>query len=348
MLHRHHGKIAFAALVVTAAVAAIVLAKAGSSTLALFNTPRLTTAPDGRQPHRSATAQSAAPASVRAHQRAVKQHTGFLSLGTAGTIAAVDSIFSVTALIGLAALLVKNRLDARERREYGLYEVHLSMHDDARPRDLHDMVEALAAAVREWPVTRLRYGQPFFAIELHYGPEQDGMEFLIALRCERDLVGALQSILANAYPDVRVGQTRGGQPTPLPGRLRRPGYILRFRKERPFIYPIGTGEEDDASPTMEAIAQTQVMAGVPSSVRLHFTPAPLAMEGWARRKFRIHENRLARSEQRLIHRDAGLRSVLNQEEMRDAGRAHRHRHVLAGGAGCRADRRARQPHCGDA
>jgi hypothetical protein len=63
------------------------------------------------------------------------------------------------------------------------------------------------------------------------------------------------------------------------------------------------------------------MVGVPSSIRLQFTPAPLGLEGWARHKFRAHEDRLARSEQRLIRSDAGLRSVLNQEEMREAGRA---------------------------
>ena len=54
-------------------------------------------------------------------------------------------------------------------RDYALFEVHLSMHDDAERRDLKDMVEALAAAVREWPMDRARHGQPFFAIELHYG-----------------------------------------------------------------------------------------------------------------------------------------------------------------------------------
>ena len=37
--------------------------------------------------------------------------------------------------------------------------------------------------------------------------------------------------------------------------------MLRFREERSFIYPLAVREEDErASPTMEAVAQTQAMA----------------------------------------------------------------------------------------
>jgi hypothetical protein len=204
-------------------------------------------------------------------------------------------------LLALGALLVKARLDAREARDYALFEVHLSMHDDAERSDLNDMVEALAAAVREWPVQRARHGQPFFAVELHYGAAPQGMQFLIALRCERDLAGTLESILASAYPDVRVGQVDGGAPAPIRARLRRPGHVLRLRKERPFVYPLADRDPQDAgSPTMEAIAQTQAMAGVPSSVRLQFTPA--------------------RSEQHRATSRSGFQSALDQEEMRSAGR----------------------------
>jgi hypothetical protein len=310
--------LAFAALLLTVALAGVALTLSGGRALSVF-------APHGNATAGTTKTATAPPPSpiVAAPSPPVQRTSqpGVWSLATGARIAAADSIVAIAGLIALASLIVKNRLDARERRDYRLYEVHLSMHDDAKPRDLHDMVEALAAAVREWPLDRARYGQPYFAIELHYGQGRDGMEFLICLRCERELAVTLQSVLANAYPDVRVGQIHGGDPVPLPGRLREPGYVLRFRKERPFIYPLAAREEEEASPTMEAIAQTQVMAGVASSVRLQFTPALLTMEGWARRKFRAYEDNLARSEQRWILRDAGLRSVLNQEEMRDAGRA---------------------------
>ncbi|MGB0094612.1 MAG: hypothetical protein WBP81_19030 [Solirubrobacteraceae bacterium] len=60
---------------------------------------------------------------------------------------------------------------------------------------------------------------------------------------------------------MRNRQFDGVDPEPIRGRLREPGYVLRFRKERSFIYPLAVREEDErASPTMEAVAQTQAMA----------------------------------------------------------------------------------------
>ena len=316
---------ALASVALSAALAAAAISVTGGQLLRVFAPrPTVLTAPEPTRGSRSPPGAVAklAQAHSRARPSSARVAHGLLSFATALQIAVVDSVVGVAGLLAIGALLVKNRLDARELREYALFELHLSMHDDAKPRDLKDMVEALAAAVREWPMNRARYGQPFFAIELHYGAGRRGMEFVIALRCERDLAGTLQSVIANAYPDVRVGQIDGGEPEPIRGRIREPGYVLRFRKERSFIYPLAAREEDEgASPTMEAVAQTQAMAGVPSSVRLQFTPAPLRMEGWSRHKFRAHEDHLARSEQRWVLRDAGLRSVLNQEEMRGAGRA---------------------------
>lgn len=322
-MHSHHRTIAIASLALSAALAAAAISLAGGQLLRVFApSPTVGGARKPAQGSRPPPSPAARLTRARARPPASRRAHGLLSVATALQIAVVDSLVGVAGLLAIGALLVKNRLDARELRDYALFELHLSMHDDAKPRDLKDMVEALAAVVREWPINRARHGQPFFAIELHYGTGGRGMEFVIALRCERELAGTLQSVIANAYPDVRVGQIDGGEPEPIRGRIREPGCVLRFRKERSFIYPLSAREEDEsASPTMEAVAQTQAMAGVPSSVRLQFTPAPLRMEGWSRHKFRAHEDHLAQSEQRWALRDAGLRSVLNQEEMRSAGLA---------------------------
>jgi hypothetical protein len=307
-MQRHHRILALVAVAATIAVAVAVLASGGLSSLGQLATPHPASAHD---PQAATPPRASHPA----------PSGGAWTISTALEVAAADSIAGCALCVALGLLLVKQRIDARETREYGLYELHLSMHDDARPRDLKDMAEALASAVREWPLDRARHGQPYFALELHYGPGRGGMEFILALRCEQSLVVALESIFANAYPDIRIGHVSAGAPAPIRGRLKQPGYVLRFRKERPFIYGLTARDEDDASPAMEAIAQTQVMVGVPSSVRLQFTPAPLGMEGWARRRFRVHEDHLARSEQRVVLADAGLRSVLNQAEMSEAGRA---------------------------
>jgi hypothetical protein len=315
----HDRLFAILALALTAVVAGVALGVAGGRLSSLFH-------PTPAPVHRTTLASGSHSSRFRSPRRKPSRqpragHVGLLTLHSALALAALDSVICTTVLLALGALLVKARLDAREARDYALFEVHLSMHDDAERSDLNDMVEALAAAVREWPVQRARHGQPFFAVELHYGAAPQGMQFLIALRCERDLAGTLESILASAYPDVRVGQVDGGAPAPIRARLRRPGHVLRLRKERPFVYPLADRDPQDAgSPTMEAIAQTQAMAGVPSSVRLQFTPAPLAMEGWARRKLRAHERKLARSEQHRATSRSGFQSALDQEEMRSAGR----------------------------
>jgi hypothetical protein len=322
-MHRDGRTFALVALLVTATACGLVLSQGGSRLASLFAPAPPTRG--RRLPLRDVATTSRRARHVVASAHSARAHStssGLLSLATALRIAAVDFLASLAALIAAAMLLIKGRIDARERRDYALFEIHLSMHDDAKPRDVKDMVESLAAAVREWPIDRARDGQPFFAVELHYGSGPSGMEFVIALRCERDLAGTLQAIIANAYPDVRVGQVDGGDPQPVRGRLHVPGHVLRFRKERAFVYPLAAREtEVDASPALEAVAQTQAMAGTPSSVRLQFTPAPLVMEAWARRKFRSLENRLARGERSGGPAQAGLRSVLHQEEMRSANRA---------------------------
>jgi len=225
----------------------------------------------------------------------------------------------------LLARTIRRRLAQRERRRYGLYELRLSMHDEAKVQDLEDMVEALHNLVCEFPEQRALHGQPYVAFELHYGPAGQGMEWTICVRCERDLVASVDGIVAAAYPDVRVGHVMGETPTEIDGRLPVPGYLMRFCKARAFIYSINTDDlggrhaSAQASPIMEAIAQAQASLGRPSSVRFQLTPAPHAIEAWARHRFERYENRLKRSELWGLP-EAGTRSVLHQDEMRDARR----------------------------
>lgn len=220
---------------------------------------------------------------------------------------------------GSVTWLTIRRLRRRKTRDYGLYEVHLSMHDQAKPRDVEDMVEALGNAVREFPEERARDGQPFIAFEMHYGPADSGYEWTLAIRCERDLVSTIDGILAAAYPDVRLGHINGEAPQALRGTLPMPGSILRFRKDRPFVYALSTAEDEDASPPIEAIAQAQVALGKRSSVRIQLTPAPGPVEAYARRRYHRHENKLVRSESWGMT-EAGLRDQLNRQEMASAKR----------------------------
>ncbi len=195
-------------------------------------------------------------------------HHGWLTFGHVLLIIGVSFLLSVLSLAGWGVYIARRRLANRLLREYGLYEIKLSMHDEAKEQDLADMVEALANTVREFPEQRSRDGQPFIAFEAHYGPGPAGeMEWVLCVRCEKPLAASIDGIISSAYPDVRVGYEFIGPPKEIGGTLPVPGHVLRFRKDRSFVYPISDDGEKASSSPIEAIAQTQVAAGVPSTVR---------------------------------------------------------------------------------
>ena len=229
------------------------------------------------------------------------------------------------ALIGLLAMaLVGRRIGRRSRREYALYELHLSTHDQAKPQDLEDMVESIANIVRAWPAERMRDGQPYLALELICGRTPHSrsgreMQWSINIRCQPRDVAALDGAISAAYPDVRLGRVHGQEPCPRAGGLREPGYVMRFRKERSFVYSLIADGEQDASAPLEQIARAQVAASAPSIVRFQLTPTPSCFEALARRRYRQHEHRIARQEHWGLP-DSALQSTFNRAEMRAAER----------------------------
>jgi hypothetical protein len=248
-----------------------------------------------------------------------------LSSGSGGSFALLARVGLECAAGGvLTMLLVGRRVRRRTRRVYALYELHLSTHDQAKGQDLEDMVESIANIVRAWPAERVRHGQPYLALELICGtaPNAAGgleMEWSINIRCEPESVSALDGAISAAYPDVRLGRTHGEQPRPRAGVLREPGYVMRFRKERSFVYSLIADNEEQASSPLEQIARAQVAVAVPSMVRFHLTPTPSFFEELARRLYRRHENKLVRQERWGLP-EGGLSSTFNRAEMRAAER----------------------------
>jgi hypothetical protein len=230
---------------------------------------------------------------------------------------------------GLALLLVASLLLAvrrarhRRTREYALYQLHLSTHDQAKGQDLEDMVEQIANIVRAWPTDRARNGQPFFALELICGTDEfeagGEMEWSINVRCEPASVNALDGAISATYPDVRLGRVHADQPHPRLGVLRKPGCVMRFRKERSFVYSLIADGEQEASSPLEQIARAQVAHDAASVVRFQLTPTPSAFEELARRLYRRHENKLVRQERWGLP-EGGLTSTFNRAEMRAAER----------------------------
>jgi hypothetical protein len=290
-LRASHVLLLFIGLVASAVILAVLIPKLGHLGIARAPTSN---------PAATSTA-TAKPPSPAAH--------GWLTLGHVLLIIAASFALSIISLAGWLSYIVRRRLANRLTREYGLYEIKLSMHDQTRERDLVAMVEAALNAVRAFPEDRGRDGQPFLAFEAHFGPGPKGeMEWVLCVRCEYTLVGTLDGIINSAYPDVRVGYEFIGPPKEIGGVLGVPGHVLRFRKDRPFIYPLVGGSERDSSSALETIAQTQAAVGVPSTVRFQLTPCVLAVERYARERLRLHE-------ERLLARDAGMLSTFNRTEM---------------------------------
>jgi hypothetical protein len=230
----------------------------------------------------------------------------------------------VLAIVGLVALGGR-RLWLRRGRSYELYELHLSTHDHAKAQDLEDMVEAIANIVRLWPFERIWRGQPSFGFELicdrlsgAAGAAQ--MEWSVNVRCEATRVAALDGAMSSAYPDVRLGRSHGETPKPRGGQLRTPGHVIRYRKERSFVYPLLAEDELLASPPLEQIALAQVTTGAPSIVRFQLTPTPLFFDALARRRYRRHERHLVGAHHLGTDHGAPL-STLDRVEMSNAGRS---------------------------
>ena len=247
-------------------------------------------------------------------------HSGGVLSGLGPVLVAGIEILGGLVLVGvLAVVLVTRRVRRRSRREYQLYELHLSAHDEAKPQDLEDMIESIANIIRVFPSERARNGQPFVALELICGQGRQGMEWSINVRCEPRSVRALDGAIAAAYPDVRVGHGHADTHTPRAGRLRAPGYVMRFRKERSFVYSLIADGDELASPPLEQIARAQIELGAPSIVRFQLTPTPSYFEELARRRYRRHENKLVRQERWGLP-EGGLWSTFNRAEMRAAER----------------------------
>ena len=265
---------------------------------------------------------AARQAAPRAHRTAAAVHrreNSFALLARVGQL-----IIAGLALLVVGSLLLAVRRARRRRtRTYALYQLHLSTHDQAKGQDLEDMVEQIANIIRAWPADRARNGQPYLALELICGSEEAAAgretEWSINIRCEPSSVTTLDGAISAAYPDVRLGRVHGERPVPRPGVLREPGYVMRFRKERSFVYSLIADGEQEASSPLEQIARAQVGQDAPSVVRFQLTPTPSYFEELARRLYRRHENKLVRQERWGLP-EGGLTSTFNRAEMHAAER----------------------------
>ena len=201
-------------------------------------------APQHPAPRRPAA--NPAPTRLRRHSGGGLSHVSGLERGADRRAGDRGGVL----LIGLLLLVfVLRRLRRRSRREYELYELHLSTHDQAKPQDLEDMVESIANIVRALPADRVRHGQPYVALELICGARRERATPRSGVVDQRSLRAAAGR--GARRRDQRRLPRRPARPRPrrarparAPGALREPGYVMRFRKERSFVYSlIADGDE---------------------------------------------------------------------------------------------------------
>lgn len=252
------------------------------------------------------------------HSKPHRSHHGSLPLELLLWLVLASAATGFALLARWTVKVVRERLENRLTREYGLYELYLTLHDGAREQEQVEMIESLLHAVREFPEQRAQSGQPFLAFEGHYAPGTAGeFEWVLCVRCERQLAASIDAIISAAYPDVRLGYSFSGPPQEIEGTLREPGHVLRFRKARSFVYPIVSQVQPGAARPWEAIAQAQAAVGVPSTVRVQLTPCALTVERFARERMRTHEAQ-------LLAGDGGRLGSLSSSEMTSAASSQDH------------------------
>jgi len=220
---------------------------------------------------------------------------------------------ALTAL--LLGAVVASRLWARRQRVYALYELHLSLQDEAPFARVMAMVRQIGGTLRARPGERLARGQPLVAFEAIAMSGPTEMQWRIGVRCEPRAVRAIEAHIRGCYPDVRLGRVHDEPPTPLQGRMQVPRHVLRLCKAKTFVLPLGGSAtaEGQEGPPLKQLATVQTALAHGSVVRLQIAPAPLGAELLARAAYRRREASRGGAGDRLE-----LFSPLTRQEMNSA------------------------------
>jgi hypothetical protein len=271
-----------------------------------------------RAPHHRRQSDHSLSRSVRPHPVGLGHaHPRTPPAGATASAAPIEPLVVVGA--ALTALFVGAlgacRLWSRRRRVYALYELHLSLHDEAPFARMMAMVRQIGGTLTARPGERLVRGQPFVAFEAIAMSDPTEMRWRIGVRCEPRSVRAIEAHIRGCYPDVRLGRIHDEPPTPLEGRMQVPRHLLRLRKAKTFVLPLGGSATADGQegPPLKQLATVQTALAHGSVVRLQITPAPVGAELLARAAYRRREASRGGEGDRLE-----LFSPLTRQEMTSA------------------------------
>jgi len=230
------------------------------------------------------------------------------------------------------------RIRNRRRRPVARCQLVLSQADEATFEEVAAACEQLVQTVRESLTTRFVRGQPWLALESWFVPPASAGETgtaALMLLCDPWARDNALAALRRAYPDLSLRPDpagEAGEPLEFVQPSFVPGHVLRVRKTRSWVLPIGTvgrqGESSNARSTMAGIIRSQQQAGRLSCVRWCVMPAADQLDSRAGEKLegfvgRIHNAARAGDAQHALQSAGGAMSFLELQaavEQRDARR----------------------------
>ncbi len=233
--------------------------------------------------------------------------SGLLSVVVAPLLSAV----ALAALLLLPALLA--RALARSRRRYVRLRVEPYRTDKAAAEAVVQMFEAFhKRLLRRW-WRRLLWGQPAISLEIHHrvdrsesgGPPTSAW---MALCCPAGSERMLEAALRTAYPNCRLAAAGDSSPPT--------SSLLRLKKDGEFIRRVKSLDhfEHEREPPVNRLLTVMRASGADALVQVAIAPAPVVFERFARRLFKLREERLSRA--RRAHLVVHDRSMLDDAELR--------------------------------
>ena len=216
-------------------------------------------------------------------------------------------VWSVVALVALAAVVIARRLVERRRRAKAMtsWELRLGRDDLANPYRVQEAFEGIAGAINARWYERLWRGCDHFAVEMSR-VRDTSIRFTIAAPAY--LAPAIRGPLEDLYPDVEL-QERDGWPY-------WTSTIVRLKKREPFVLSIQTTRNYEHAFSESLIALLGAHDHKVTS-QLVLTPAPRRADRRARKMLKRRERGL----QRADHRDPGelgIDSVVEAKELKGA------------------------------
>jgi hypothetical protein len=222
-----------------------------------------------------------------------------------------------TALLASAAVLsclAAVRLLARRRRRYVRLRIEPHRTDQAAAEAIVRMFAALHRRLQRRWWRRMVDGQPSVSLEVHHDQTDgltggSGYSAWMALTCPLGDERMVEAALRTAYPNCRLTQLGGHATTDSAA-------LLRLKKDADFIRRVKAPDrfEHEREPPMNRLLTVLGACQRPAVVQLALVPAPVLFERYAARRFRSHENRVAR--ERRAHLFVRDRSMIDEEELR--------------------------------